>query len=513
MKLKKLFSVIGLGLFAVASVSAGVLAFAKGPRMEMAKADPEPDDSIVTFILNLGEATGYDGFNSPEVHIQDTTGTSIDKYQMMHKVTGNYYMASITYRSADQDANYLEFLFKQNSEDKWSTSAAISLSGNSNKVMLCSYNNTWAPDGEQPTHGYEWELTTNAWTSTRFQYYGDGDNNIQNVSFTPDIASKTFKATFEVVDKEGAEFDPDDLGQVFFGTWGLAAFRQASVDEYMNDYTTNSFKLLSAGKYDIILHNEFADGGVFELKKYTASEEYIYLVGEDISPETAIYSFGEGGFKGYGDWPGTRLKNVAGAVQVQGDLKYQGTTKYIWKVTLEIGYPKADHIILASVNEFDVVGLQTGDMPLARKRSFHFVQDLDDHDDLEGAAIDWLLETEAVRKAATNESVCSVSKENAVHAVNIYQSLGAYMQSEYVDCTLVNTWTDNTKTAKGYVSYRKVVEQLAKIAEIDLGETNTTVSFGYKTNETMLIAVISVITTISVAGVVALVVIRKRKHQ
>ena len=42
MKLKKLFSVIGLGLFAVASVSAGVLAFTKGPRMEMVKADPTP---------------------------------------------------------------------------------------------------------------------------------------------------------------------------------------------------------------------------------------------------------------------------------------------------------------------------------------------------------------------------------------------------------------------------------------------------------------------------------------
>ena len=38
MKLKRLFSAIGLGLFAVTSVAAGVLAFAKGPRMEMAEA-------------------------------------------------------------------------------------------------------------------------------------------------------------------------------------------------------------------------------------------------------------------------------------------------------------------------------------------------------------------------------------------------------------------------------------------------------------------------------------------
>ena len=44
------------------------------------------------------------------------------------------------------------------------------------------------------------------------------------------------------------------------------------------------------------------------LKLYSETRDYIYLVGYDITEDTAIYTFGEGGVEEFGAFPGTRLK-------------------------------------------------------------------------------------------------------------------------------------------------------------------------------------------------------------
>lgn len=505
MKLKKLFSAIGLGLFAVASVSAGVLAFAKGPRMEMARAD-NPDDKMFTVIIDMGDAAGYDGFNSPEVHCYDAVGGSFDKYQMLHQVTGTYYTGTLTYRSADQSVDTIEFLFKQNSEDKFSTSLSVTpLPGTACRF---AYNNSWSQDPSQGNR-YEWELTKEGtWDNLRFQYYGSGLNNI-TASFEPNVADKSYKATFTIAQED---FNPSDSGQIYFGGWGLGALRQSSVDAYTTDFTLNSFNLAMAGQFDLIVRDNYSDSGIMELKFYSESREYIYLVGVNITEDTYVYTFGESGYKEFGNHPGTALKDIVSAEEIHGDLKFQGEEYNIWRLEVNMYYPKADHIILSQLNEHGIVGTQTADMLLIRGSAYWFSYDEDYHNDLAGASLKFLFDTEAIRKAATDQSVCDVTTEQAEDIVSTYQSLGTFMQTTYIDCTYVNTWADETRTSKAYVSYRAVIERLAKIANINLTPSRDVDSKSYVNNSSLMVTIIA-IATISAAGVVALILIRRRKHQ
>lgn len=504
MTLKKLFSCIGLGLFAVASVSAGAIAFAKGPRAEKAVAEGE-DDTMCTVIIDMGEATGYDGFHSPEVHYLDETTSTIDKYQMLHQLTGNYYTGTLTYRSADQVIDSIEFLFKQG-EDKFST--RLSITPVPSNVAVFAFNPEWTPD---PGDGgrYEWTLTkTSDFSAPRFQYYGSGVNNFTK-TFTADVQTRCYKATFEIV-PDG--FDPDNLGQIYFGAWGLGVLRQASIDAYTESFSLNSFGFAFSGKFDLIIYDDYADGGVMSLKLYSETREYIYLVGYDITEDTAIYTFGEGGVEEFGAFPGKRLKNVAGAEEIHGDLKFQGEEYNIWRVELDMNYPKADHLILAQINEYDVVGTQTANMALVRHSAYWFSNEAEYHNDLAGASLDFLFHAEEVRKAATDQSTCEVSKEQATSIVNDYMSLGGFMQETYIDCTKVNTWVDDTYTDKKDYSYREVIEELARIAEIDLSGSKY-MNTKTQINNTALVITVASISAMAIAACVAFVVIRKKRHE
>ena len=175
-------------------------------------------------------------------------------------------------------------------------------------------------------------------------------------------------------------------------------------------------------------------------------------------------------------------------------------------------YPKADHIILAQVNEYEVVGTKTADMLLIRDSAYWFSYDEDYHNDLAGACLKFLFTVEGIRKGATDESVCDITSEQAEDIVSTYQSLGTFMQTTYIDCTYVNTWADETRTSKAYVSYRAVIERLAKIANINLTPSRDVDSKSYVNNSSLVVTIIA-IATISAAGAAALILIRRRKHQ
>ena len=66
--------------------------------------------------------------------------------------------------------------------------------------------------------------------------------------------------------------------------------------------------------------------------------------------------------------------------------------------------------------------------------------------------------------------------------------------------------------AEDLVSYRAVIEELARIAGIDLPGSRK-INSNFYTNNTSLIVTIASISMVSVAAVVTLVIIRKRKHQ
>ena len=87
------------------------------------------------------------------------------------------------------------------------------------------------------------------------------------------------------------------------------------------------------------------------------------------------------------------------------------------------------------------------------------------------------------------------------------------MQQTYIDCTTVYTHKRDGSDGNEYVSYRFVIEELARIANIELGSgSRVDLSSNYeKYNATTLIAIISVVAISSVL-VVTLVLVKRRQH-
>ena len=497
MKVRQIIVASLLAIGATAGIGAS-LAHVSDARV--AKAD-NPDDKMFTVLLDLGEATSFDGFNSPEVHYSDASNGSLNKYQMMHLVNGNVYATNLTYRSSDQSVDTIEFLFKQNQDDKFSNSLNIT-PVNSN-ACLFSFHGTWTQD---PNDGgrYEWELSKDSdWSGIRFQYYGDGDNNIQNLYLTADVATKTYKTTFEIVE-EG--FDATDNGQVFFAGWGLGAFRQSSIDTYMNNYSLNSFQLKEFGKYDLILNNGYDDGGVFELKKHEDTiNSFIYYVTEgDQATTDKIYAWGDE--EQFGEWPGTSITSITGVEEVTGGgvLHFQGSeiAKLIYKIPVKVGgYPDGDTHFKTNNGEW-----QSSEFTLEVNSTYW--RNGSEGSESAAGAIDFLVEAEDIRNHAADYSVCNISDSDATILVNAYNALTADVRA-FVDSSSVYTHKRDGSDGNELVSYRIVMEQLAKIANKPLVSSSNLLPNNKVNNDALIIVVIA----LSLISVTAIFLVFKKRKQ
>ena len=265
-----------------------------------------------------------------------------------------------------------------------------------------------------------------------------------------------------------------------------------------------------SGTFDFILSNSG-----FKMRKHVDDYYAVYLVGVDA--DVWVYTFGESGYKQFGDFPGTQLSAIAGKSDVKGDLHFQGSDFGLWTLDVHIGYPTADHMILSYKNEYGVVANQTADMLLVPESAYYFSDIEDYYNDDASAALNFLSYAEEYRLGATDESVCNISSSNAALIVNKYNHLSDDQREIYVDTTTVNTHKRDGSEGKEYVSYRVVMEQIALIAGVNLAGSGRTISspitVGTTTDPTTLIAVVSIVAVISLSSVAVLLVLKKRKHQ
>ena len=483
MKVKRLFSVMGLGLFA--AVAAGVGAFA----LKEAKAEPvaAADDKMISVVIDLADAVGYTDFHRPEVHYY---GTGIDKYADLHQLTGTCYTANLTYDSSTQTIENFQFLFKQtNDEDKWSNN--IALTPSETNVYHFAFQNSWT--------GNKWDVAKDAWSGVP-RVRGDG---ISDTNFVPNVATKSYSVSNLVLEK-------GNTYQIFYGKWSFGAIRQASVDAYLDAYSLNSFEVIEDGTYDIFAYNDYSDNGIFEIKKHQATDTvYIYYVLENGTP-TNDYIYSWGGSEQFGSWPGTKVTSVAGVQEVtnNGIIRFQGgeSTKLIYKIPVKTGYPVGDSQFKFNNNDT----METEARPISGHNAYWWSGDANG---LAGYSLEFILQVEAIRNAAEDYSVCNISQDNATSLVNTYLSLGNEMQQTYIDCTTVYTHKRDGSGGNEYVSYRFVIEELAKIAHIELGSGSRVDLYSNyeKYNATTLIAIISVVAISSVL-VVTLVLVKRRQH-
>ena len=134
-----------------------------------------------------------------------------------------------------------------------------------------------------------------------------------------------------------------------------------------------------------------------------------------------------------------------------------------------------------------------------------------------GDAIEFLVYAEARRNAATDYSVCNVSKENAKAIVGMYNAFDNEVRETYIDCTTVWTYKVNPKARveddeNELVSYKKVVEELGKIAEMDVEGSNIIIRKSNANFDTQTIIIIASIVVASMVGLTVLHIVRRRAH-
>ena len=515
MKLKRLFSVLGLGLFAVASVSAGAIAFAKGPKMEQAKADGNTWMFSVTLkATNLEEA--YDVSNI-RIHTWGNKDTTV----ALHP-SGQEHVYTVNLPFGDDDyVTGCQFIFYQtdsgnpsNSGDKYSNNLNVNAEGQdqlskteNNGISFSWVGKTdwsdgkWTADSRSycyPKLGYQADTLS---AEVPYDFEIDAANaryiyrNIEILERYQDILVFRFPSadnsiqSFEMLDKIGISNTEGTSGSV---NW-----------TYLN----------SAGTFDVIIGNSFDGTGIISIKKQEAAEEtWIYYV-TDSASATTDYIYSWGGSEQFTAFPGTSIADLVAADKAEemtgnGVVHFQGgeTAKLIYKINISKGYPTGDLMFMFNNG---TSSYKSAERLIQNEHAYWWTGEAN-HDAAQ--AINFIEILESRRNAVADTSICNIIEANATVIINAYNAFDAGIRETYIECTTIYTWADKEKTGNTLVTVRDIMEQLAEKWNKPLAGTSSTVNFGFQNNQTALVAIIIAVISASVAGAVALAILKKRKH-
>ena len=514
---KKLLSFVGLGVFAITSAAAGVL-LAQAPKASEAKADPAPKTWMFRAQLDLGEASpNYEGcVIDPSEAVEGAKlhywGANVDAWvdaEYMFFSTYDFYAVNVALAD-DQTVEGMQWVITQKTlGDKYSADITdfggehyAELNKDTDYIAIeHQFANIW--DGDKWTFTNAYGHGATALTIT----LAEGETYEAHYTLDPEPANNVFVArnfSLELQDTMSMEFDNPSVN-IYHNAFAL--FDDDS--ESCITYAQPNWWWLHAGTFDLFLGN-----AKLSIRQYDNEIAEVYLVG--IEPEAYIYSFGNyGGVAGveeFGAFPGTKLSEILLAEDITGDLKFQGVANKIYSLCLHEGYPYADHFVISYVNEHGHVGNQTADLLLKNGSAYWWSDDDDYHNDDAGKAL-WFLEmAESYRTDATNESVCNISKANAAIIVDAYNNLSADIRSIYVDGTTVLTHKRDGSEGKEYVEYRYVMEELAKIAEVELVGASRPINTSGSVTITAIVGIIAIIAITSITAVFVVVTLKK-KHE
>ncbi len=251
--------------------------------------------------------------------------------------------------------------------------------------------------------------------------------------------------------------------------------------------------------------------------KYTSlvDDTYIYYVtGSTNTCNDYIYTFD--GDKEFGNWPGTKITDVAGVQEVHGVMSFQGTAQNIYKIPFASA--SGDDGLIIHNNS----GTQTVDMSLVSHSAYWFITDpelVNYHNDDAGAALDLILNVEAKRNAVTASgniaaySICGISASDAASLYNTYYGLTSSVKTTYVDNSTTYTYNGTDTGNQTNVSFADIMVQLKAIAlrgnQTVLGSSRPVVIHD---NHSALV-VVTIIALLTVSGTGTFFLLRKKKEQ
>ena len=507
MKFKHVIASLGLSVFTAFGLAAG---FGMSKEAKAVKAEGEKT-WMFRAQLNLSECSpSYEHCVFPEDKPVDGVkfhyyGVGFDKtVDASHYSTYSFdYYAVNGSLEEDQVITGANWVIHQKDEgDKWSVD--ITKFGDSSFSSI---------DKDTGYVAIQWQFG-NAWEGDHWKFCDDkiwGDpcesfkiheeDEVEQYSFVKEPGNGVFAVrNFEYEYNHWVEWISD-------GSVELDGAFYDMVDEYSSKYVTGGgrqwLRLSETGTYDFVVY----DGHV-SILKHGSTETCIYYVSNSAEP-TIDYIYSWGGSEQFGAWPGTAITAVTDVEELTGNgvIHFQGgeTAKLIYEIPVTIGYPAGDTMFMFN-NGGEV---KSEERALVSEAAYWWEGPANVE---AGDAIEFLKIAEAKRNAAADWSVCNVSKIDAEVIVNIYNGFDSEVAKTYIDCTTVYTWKDTSKTENVLWSYKSVVEQLGKIAEIAVnGSSLYYGDLAIVNNSSVAIIIIAV--AASSALMFSLLLIFKKKKQ
>lgn len=435
-------------------------------------------------------------------------GTNVDETFAMHSVgAADIYAVNVSFTDS-QIVSGGQFIFEQNSDDKYSLDASFGYSKDSDffGYMSWKYNNdaSWT-DGK-------WPLKSQSWNRAQISYY-DTSLKTQNVDMTYDPVNRRFHYDNLVIDSNNI-YQPIEL--LIGGTWNY------TYDAIYNYSATMSgsgawFEVKDTGTYDIFVNDEFKyegepSGGIIEIKKHGLTDSYIYYVTQSGDACTdRLYTFGYN--ESHGDWNhAPRVTDIEGVEEYFGnsddfkfnyDNDHQGLSRRVYKIPLTVGYPADDKLIITN----DARDVQTGNMDIIGGTAYVW-EPSNEYTNINIAkALEFVLAAEELRSAASMSSVCNVSAEDAKDLYDEYLTL-TVPQQEIVNRCVVWTWADKEMSSSKDVSYALVVEMFGIRGGVI--SDGSSYNFSSVDNNSIMIIIIT-ISAVSVASLATLLVLKKKR--
>lgn len=507
MKLKKLLSVVGLGLFAMTSVGAGV-ALAKAPDAKAAKADDELWMFRVQFDAREMDTWG-DPCSNYCFHCWGDGWFNTYSLQFMNGASSNkgrnVYATNIVLPTS-KSVTGAKFICTQNDDYKESKDLSFTIDSSATELVREWYYTSWTEA--------KWDATARP-AETAPVFFNETKSTSQSFVANPEMAR--FECKNVAIGDDYIHFDLID-------NYSISVLTATTLEDFGtngSDYlATCWYKLNSTGTFNFYLYGESEGNGQMVVQKEGGkSTSYMYYIsGEDGESENYIYT--HGGVKQFGNWPGTHVTDIVGVVDVTKDhiLHFQDNMHRVYRIPVVVG---CDGDSLVIVNH-PGSSAESASKSIMLGGAFTWN---DDFDFVKGLALELLYSIETVRNSVAADpekgikqySICGITKTQAEGFVSSYNdaALGATGRA-LVDSSTVLTYKRNGEAGSEMVSYHYVMEELAAIAKMNLeGSTPRPTTI---LNETIaengaMIAVVAVIAIVSLSSLAVLLVIKKRKHE
>ena len=514
MKFKHVVASLSLAMFTAFGVAAGL---SMKKEAKEVKAD-DPKTAMFSLTLN---ATALEAAYETSNYRAHVWGTDIDEYVSMHQSGQEHVYTVIITLTDAQVVEGAQFIFTQSDGEypgeKYSHNLNLFAEGyydvskDHNNGASFSFVSTTNWDGE----GH--------WTTS------DGDRYVMvapKVGHTPHIGTadtwynfilEPENARYAYYDMEIDERYTDMISFKYPGSTASTYFhpyymfnsyaKECTNETGGSDYWTY---LDDAGTYDIFIENYFDGEGIISIRKHEESESWIYYMTESNSA-TGDYIYSWGGSSQFGSFPGKAITSIDGVQEVTkgGLIHFQGYDRLIYKIPITKGYPNGDDMFMFN-NGTDAY--KSAEREIKIEHAYWWSGEANH---LAAQAFGFMILVETYRTQIEDGSICSIPQGNAKFIVDSYNAYTQAEQETYIDRSTLLTWKDSKKVEeeKEYVSYRKIVEQLAIIAGVELeGSSLHLNKLDFANNGNVAIIVIAVAAT-SALALTLLLVFKKRKHE